>query len=394
MAPIVRILKYKISEQWRETGIGVKRVLFSMLVVGTHLFIYTSQLGSKIESECRAGWFALRGPMPTPQSVTVVRLDSEALNAIKLPTDGMIPRRVFAEALSKITAAGAKMVMLDFFFLAEGADTIGDESLASALANSPSVIGRSFSPRTDSDPLGRKKEILAIERPLKIFADSAKAVVPLQVQLSESHSVEKITLPEELLEKGDTAAPLLRPLRNLVNTELQEPGEDDLINFYGEPSSITNLSLANLIDPHPQPSGAYFRDRVVFIGPAAHAAPGVPGKDSFKVPSSSAEMYGVEIHATIVANLLDGTWIRRASSQVETIILNLAALVISVLLFSFELKRAAFAQGLAIVIWGLASFLGFTRWHIFLPGATLFVVVLPISLFVRWLIERRNPIDL
>lgn len=390
MKSLYRILKYKLAEQWRELSPGVKRTLVASAIVLVHLFIYQTSLGEAAESYARQFWYRLRGPRPVPNSVTYVRLDSETLRTINLPSDGMIPRWAFADAISKITAAGAKMIVLDFFFFAEGQDKESDRRLAEALDASPSVIGRSVVTRLESDPAGRQTLRREQKRPLPEFAAGAKAVIPLQVQTSAGRMVERITVPEELLDPGDAPTPLLRPLRTLVQSSAEQPGPDDLVNYYGEPAWLTNLSLAELLRKDRRPADDYFRDRVVLIGGATHAAPGVPGKDSFRVPSSSTEMYGVEIHATIVANLLDRTWLRKASPQIEQLLLNLTGLATLGLALLVRPAPSLVLSACMSLAWGVIAYTAFSRLSLSLPGALWFGFFMPLFAFARWAIARRT----
>ncbi len=99
--------------------------------------------------------------------------------------------------------------------------------------------------------------------------------------------------------------------RDFVRPGLPAPGRWDLINYYGPPATLPSISLARLLDDGEEVPSEYFRDRVVFIGSQAvpELARGGSGEGLVPYPSLCEWMFGVEIHSTIAANLLDGTWL-------------------------------------------------------------------------------------
>lgn len=389
MSSLYRILKYKIGEQWRSASPFFRRGLVAIVAIYLHVYLYSSPLGQVAESTAQTVWYRIRGPLHAPRTVTVVRLDSETFQQIQMPSDGIAPRWIFAEALKKITTAGAKMIVLDFFFIGQDSEHPDSLRLAEALANSPSVIGRSVTARTRVGPDGEKDHGLFFKRPSKQFAVTAKEIVPLQVQAGEDGRVHNITLAESVLEGDDTPAPLLRPLRRFVDPMLKTPGPFDLINYYGPPFSIPNLSLSELLREGHQPSPEYFRDRVVLIGGAMPVAPGKPGKDSFRVPASSTEMYGVEIHATVAANLMDGSWIRKLPPSIELAGITLAAFSSLMLVLSLGPKVGVFATAAVTTLWIVVAYVAFSLFHWSIPGAVWFVILLPAIVCARWVILRR-----
>ena len=138
------------------------------------------------------------------------------------------------------------------------------------------------------------------------------------------------------------------------------------------------------------PSEEYFRDRVVFIGVSSQVAPGVPGDDSFPTPVSNTPMYGVEIHATIAANLMDRTWIRRYSPESENMMLGFIGFWGGLLLVSISLPAAMAIVVATAVAWSLLSYLCFSYLLLFVPGTTLFWVVLPMVMVIRILVAKRK----
>jgi adenylate cyclase len=103
-----------------------------------------------------------------------------------------------------------------------------------------------------------------------------------------------------------------------------------LIDFYGGPRSIRTVSLYQALDPKGTLAPGFFKDKIVFVGASQEAASHDTGKDAFPTPYASAgNTYGVEIHATLAANLLEGRRLRLLPGWLETAMLVLLPVVAS-----------------------------------------------------------------
>ena len=239
-------IKYKIKHDWRNMSPRLRPMLLALLVACLHAFVFTSPIGRTLDSMQLRTCFSVRGPREIPRSVTVVQIDNTTYTDIKLPRAGLLPREYFAQVVERIAEAGAKVIILDMFFIAEGHDKAIDQRLAESFANTPSIIGKSVSLRIETDPNGKKSVSIQRKDPLPIFAKNAKMVLPMQVQLSDDGTVERIALPPEFVASMAVNVPLIKGLREFVTEELEEPGAFDYINYYGGPSSLSNVPFSKL----------------------------------------------------------------------------------------------------------------------------------------------------
>jgi CHASE2 domain-containing sensor protein len=292
----------------------------------------------------------------------------------------MYPRERIAEGIEKIALAGAKLIVMDAILQRKGDSPTADARLARALAATPSIIGRHTEVTVDTDPQGRRQKRKMSVRPIPLFAEAAKGVIPLEVRRLNGMVLE-IALSNLRDVFSSENVPLLAPLRQFVSSEIVEPGGFDFINFYGGPSTLTSLSLADVIGPNATIAPTYFKDRVVLLGVISDAGAGIEaGKDTFLTSISKSPMYGVEIHATIVANLLEGSWIRRLPLQVESLLMSLLAFGLSyTVLAASSRKTVLLLLGTAWVWFGF-SFYAFCRLYYFVPGVTLFLFLTPLLL--------------
>jgi CHASE2 domain-containing sensor protein len=384
MDPRARQLLYRIRRDWQTTAPAVKRFLFATIAGCLAVVLTSKGITDASETTLLEHWFWLRGTRPAPTSVTVVRLDKPAYDVVGTPLGDLYPRRYLAEGIEKIAVAGAKMVLLDAVLQRKGEHPEGDKLLAKALAGSPSVIGRFTQELVDIDAQGKKQRRRMLVPPLSVFAESAKMVIPLELRLVNGVARE-MSLSNERDLLSDVRVPLLAPLRRFVSPEISQPGGFDFINFYGGPFTLSSMSFAALLDDSEPVDENYFKDRVVLIGVTSDAGVGIEaGKDTFLTSVSKTPMYGVEIHATIAANLIDGTWIRRLPRELEALTSGLLALAVAYAVVATGPSRALFVAVGVSIVWLGVSYFAFSTVHYLLPGRTLVLWIIPGIVLCRW----------
>jgi adenylate cyclase len=89
----------------------------------------------------------------------------------------------------------------------------------------------------------------------------------------------------------------------------------------------------------------------------------------------------VEIHATAAQNLIDSTWIKRATQNDELIWLGLACFLLSLLILTVRPVRAMILVLSSFLIWSGLAYTSFAN-YFFLPGAVMVCMVLPMVLLV------------
>ena len=109
--------------------------------------------------------------------------------------------------------------------------------------------------------------------------------------------------------------------------------------------------------------------------------------------ADAGRMFGVEIHATAAANLIEGKWIRRGSVTAETLALGLVSVLLTLaLLHARPVRGALLVVGYAAG-WGGVAFWSLQR-GVFVPGAALALVVAPLTYFgatlANYLVTRQR----
>jgi len=358
---------------------NVIRIGVAFLVVSLYSELALSPLGDTMDNLLLRELFSLRGPRSVPQSVALVRLDKRSYRRLGLLREGSVLPLV-SQAIEKINAAGPKLIILDFLLERPAKESEANARFIKALSDSPSVIGSGVDEYIDTDLTGERT--LSVERvqPHESFANAAKAVSHLLVRTTSS-VVTRMSLSDDESYQRMEKVPLLKPLRKLVSPDLEEPGDYDVINYYGEPYGIPDVPLYRLIGPGETVPAEFFKHKVVFVG-AVDLPNCKEGKDdTFAVPVSSGQlMWGVEILATIVENLLDKSWIRRLSPQREAQCGVIVLWLLVFPMFCIGLYRG-FIYALAMTAaWAVLAYYSFTHWLFLLPGSLVFGVMVPLVL--------------
>lgn len=299
---------------------------------------------SEIEGKTLDWRFRLRGPLPSPPEVVIIAIDDASLAALgRWP----LPRAAVAQAVDRLTDAGARTIALDLLLLEhelppEGLVlSAGDQALRTALARhgnavlaaallfDESVPGKQS--RADLAPIGFR----VVERPptgaLAVPAAHG-ALLPL-APLREVAGVGHVNL---LLQEGqprslspgvalegvilqafavETARRQLRLRPDQVELELggnlvlggvSFALDETLalpLDYYGPTGTIRTFSFVDLLAGRVAPGA--LTGRVVLIGATALGV-----GDTFATPFAQA-LPGVEVLATSVANLIRGESLRR-----------------------------------------------------------------------------------
>jgi adenylate cyclase len=346
-----------------------------------------SPLASTIEAQTIAWRFQMRGPLPPPGEVSVVAIDDRTITALGWP----VSRTVLAEAVQRLSKAGAKVIALDLLLLepeharAGNPGATGDGALRDALAAAGNaVLAGAFTfeapratPAVGESDL-REHAFRSVLRPQGSLAPPRASgmllpVVPVRGAAALAHV--NLPLPEDGLVRnvyaaiglGDSLLPALpvEVARRALDVPQSEAGlvlgqslklggrdipldpvNQITINYYGAERTVPTVSLIDLMEDR-LPEGT-LAGRAVFVGASA-----VGVGDIFTTPFSGA-FPGVEIHATAAANLISGVAIDASARTLAWTLL--AILVLGPVCFALGLLPSPLAAT-ACVVAALAGWL-------------------------------------
>lgn len=351
---------------------GFSLIILAVSVTLSFISAYRYQLPSnadRLELLRLPLLFSTRGARPTPDDIVIAAIDgvsvSELANGARV-----FPRKYGALALKKIGDANPRAIILDLRAAKDLSDPEANDLLEEALRSGPTSILASEVYTEGATFCGRRITFSPSQSDPRFLA-AAKMQIPMNTLETYGNRM-KISACDDPSTTLAQRLPLSRPLSELGGFEIKSPGLRDLINFYGPPGTIQKISLATILRESPAVLRKLFEKKVVLMGFIYDENRGMQSNESFSVPVDTVNrMFGVEIHATIAANLLDRSWIHRWSLQTECLFVCLSVLVMT----GIALKLAP-EKGIPFIIVFvgliyLVSYIAFIKFNFLIPGVTL-----------------------
>ncbi len=318
-------------------------------------------------------YYDLRGPRPPPQRVLIVAMNAASANALGVPAQAdRWPRRLHARLVSGLARAGAVAIGFDLAFTrARAAED--DAALAAAIAEAGTVVlaatvERRFVRERDGRPLAAAERI---HEPAPLFVSAAEGVAPFTLpktgqgvfqywtrlpSLGDRPSLPLMLAVRALGEGGATALIGLPPLLNL--------------NMYGPLGSIRTIDYHRALEllGDERAAADTFAGKVVLVGwSESNQSMQI---DAYRTPFSGADgvdVSGVELCATALANLLDGSSLQQPpDGQILVMLLCIGALL--ALPWALAGTRVALLANLLLLsCYAAIAMAAFARWQVWLP---------------------------
>lgn len=277
-------------------------------------------------------WQLASESRPPADDIVIVAIDEQSLREL-----GRWPwsRRIHADLVRKLTAAGARAIALDIVFAEPSAnDPAADADLAAALTESGRVVLPVLNEQTQLD--GQLLETL----PIPILATAASGLGHVDVDLDLDGIARSVylkaglgsprwsTLALALLESVDPTAGAALPGERAAPAEIPSPyawarDYHVLIPFAGPPGHFRHVSYAEALHGTHDPT--IFRDRFVLVG---MTAAGLGDMLPTPVSGLTQPMSGVEFNANVLDTLRRGVAVQRlqpAWSTLLTVVLVLSS---------------------------------------------------------------------
>ncbi len=373
-----------------------KKMIVSMAVALGCSLLWRTPIGGTTDVWLQTTLNTIRGDRLPPPNVVIVSLDDKSYSDLGLSLRQPFPREIFSKALERIHLDKPKVVILDLVAVPDRENPVANELLRDAMSSGPTVasIIKSSNPfRSEEKGSGAFIE----HHSDSYFSDALAMEVPLATQTFFGTA----TRISHSLESGDAHAqtPILLPLRKFVDNEIVAPGGRDLINYYGSAGSIRRISIADVVNGSAKAPEGIFFGKVILMGyQSIGRNRGFGDKEQFAVPLLGEEMFGVEIQATVAANLLDGTWIRRMEIEVERFLITILAFFLMLGMLSTTSLRALVYLGCYTVVWFALTYILFSNYYYFLPGIYHILagglVILTVTAVVKNLTDRAELRDM
>lgn len=287
---------------------------------------------------------------------------SPALQAMQQPFPW--PRRVWAETIDRLCAAGARLIFFDLAFVAPGADPENDALLRSALQRHKGkiLLGAKF----DQSQVGAAyisnlvypSPTLTGSSPpdpgtfglLNFWPDQDQVIRMLDLQITRSQIDGGIPDPEEkpLPSIALAAARILSPATPAPGTSSARMRFCPVDAY--SPGSLHTIFIADLWTAN-FANGDFFKDKAVFIGATAAEL-----QDFQRTPLGT--IYGAQLHAHALSAILAQSFLKSTGALYDWGSL-LAGMVLAWLLVTWIRQPVVTLAGVIILS---AAFTGMTFW--------------------------------
>jgi adenylate cyclase len=340
----------------RAVGLG----LLAFVLVTALSFL---KLGQTLENLAYDLFYRVRPIQAAPPELLIVGIDEGSFQ--ELQRSWPWPRRVHAQLLERLAAAGASCIVLDLLF-ADPSLPEDDEMLSTAIRKAGNVILiQTF--EVTKDPLFFRRVLV---HPLESLRQQAKEVGLSMVTPDADGVVRRFRV-----RLGDLPTLPFAVARSL-RPQLAIPADlAGLINYVGPPRSIETISYYQVIDPQRPVPASRIRNRIVLVGRILEASVSPQGQaDAFYTPyfaGTGQLMSGVEVQGNILHDLLTGAWLTEIP-----LTLRLPFCLVVAVLFGFLVARLSPWAGLGVWFASLFSLGGlslylFLKWNTWGPPVLL-----------------------
>ncbi len=259
---------------------------------------------------------------PSDRRIVIVEISEADIQRFRWPFSD----RLFAKLINQIASAKPAVIGIDKYLDLPVMD--GRSELVEAIKNAGNVVNATFlatvegrsnvEPAKDLEQISRHGYVNlstdkgAVVRRSAIVADSGSFAFEItQLYLQKLHNKQLAFNPDAIqFTAGKQIIPRLTANYGAYRKE-DDSGYQVMIRYRSKPRAFQHIRASDVIDGKFAPE--QFRDRAVLIGVTAESL-----KDSFATPVTADEevMYGVEIHANIVSQLISATLDDRKFIQV------------------------------------------------------------------------------
>ncbi len=333
-------------------------------------------------------------PDPIPDDLVIVYLDDASHQELEQPYNRPWDRSQHARLINRLTDFGARTIIFDIVFTDPSPGPNGaaeDQALADAIERHGNVVlaadlTRSYQ-STGEVPL---EELIIPYEPFDLacadigfsqFRQDSDLVVRRHFHYSEW---------SELFYSLSWSTAAL--LGNPITQDDKNRETERWVKYYGPVRTLPDFSFHEVVKGDAVPSEA-FKDKIVFVG--AHLVTYNSGerKDEFLNPWFDPEttffredegapkfMPGVEVHSTVLLNLLHNDWLQKISEKKLKTFTVLFGLIAGWILLNLRPLRATLvAIALALGVTGTAFYLH-TFKQVWFPWTIAVAVQLPIAL--------------
>ena len=336
---------------------------------------------------------------PDTEAIAMIYLDEASYIDLNQPFNQPWDRAIHARLLDKLTADGAQAVIFDVVFSDPGPNPASDKLLADAMRrNGHVILAADYSENQSSATEQSRSKEMTLVTPYAPFAEASAGWGIAQLQPDEDFLVREHNHgPRDKPFTSMTWA-AARLLRLPAAASNQDRFRERWINYYGGPDNFPSMSYKLAFD---KPAG-FFKNKIVFVGGRPQTGMLRERKDQFRSPyttwySDPVFIPAVDVHATILLNLIGQDWLQRLPPAAEWLAISCGALIFGAWLMRFQPSAAVGVTALGAIGFTVMAMLlfGFTR--MWFPWMIIVAAQAPLGLLftisyksLEWYVMRRK----
>lgn len=344
--------------------------IFAVLCWVFVLLVSLTPAWKQVEFRLLDSMMVASAPNKSAFPITLVGIDETSFAELKLQWPW--PRRLHAELVDRLAAAGAAIIVFDIVF-AEPSNKEDDQHLADSIRRAGNVVLAADRVYRESSGVRQWQRL----DPYPAFTETGAQVGLATVALDADLVIRQIPVSGDVLWRTVIARLTQQYPEITPNLDIS-PGS--LIRYAGGDHTFPYVSYHEIVKPTGSIPADFFKDQVVIIGRDIKASPDVESAqaDLFATPflaSTGWLMPGAEVHANIIETVLGNNSITRLSGGAMAALLALVAAACAITMRRWRplwgaLGCAAIAALIAAGVWGV-----FLKWNLWVPAGSSLAII-------------------
>jgi len=339
---------------------AVMRCIFSGLVVGLAVVFFSLlPVGELVELKGYDLLHISRSRSEAPRDTVIVAIDEPSF--AEIGRQWPWPRSLHAQLIDTLARSGASVIAFDILF-ADPSFPEEDDALARAIRSAGNVVLAADIEIAERQGFQR---VMHVE-PYAAFGAHARSGIA-KIPLDRDNVVRRF-LPKQEGEMlfSEQIALILKNGTNPIPPQTY-------ITFRHPPGSFRTVSYYQALHPGEYLPKDFFRGKTVFVGKSLSNATGQTS-DYFGTPflflDNSAMMSGVELQATMAENVLDGTYVFRASALLRFSVLLGLSILGALLQHQWRPVKSALFTLSGLLLYVIVVLVSFDFFNLWLPTLT------------------------